>query len=707
MRSPSVNGRLVLVALFSTLFLVGSRSSVWLLIWGCFSLYLLRRNPRILFLGVLVCSGCFVSLLIREKLSDDVPEAIVGVVVGQEEGALTIKCGLRRYLVFSDRSADFAVGDTLTLEVQEAVFTKKEIPHAFDYEAYLKANNIHRALVGKNMTATGRTFVLAWIPQTVRQYVEAHFPDPARAYIGLFVLGDAGGLEQELQEASVRLGIRHLFALSGMHLGVITGFLSALVKRLYVSKRVEKTIIVFFLIGYNILTAFQVSLVRASLVMIVFFVTNSKQMRLSRLDCLSLVYLAMLVYNPYYLDSLGFVLTFSMTFALRLGGEVVRHKNRLIGLVGTTLFLNLLLLPLLLEASGGIGILFLPANLIFILFVSVVILPLSFLTLLFPLLADSYMFMILIFESLAVFLEKFNLFLHFNLSSDIAKAMYFIGFLGALCYPKSKKTQVLAPFLIGLALAISFVRLPGSQEVRVYAIGQGDSILVRDGNTMVLIDTGPKDNYDTLVNSLIRDNIFKIDLLVITHWHSDHAGEFEDILKNFDVGTIVAPSVPFEYQGLGILTPKADDCIECGNLLFQVLNAFNDSRNENNNSLVLHTKIGSQWWLFMGDAEQEVERKLQGLDLEVDVVKVGHHGSATASTDAFVDWCDPEYALISVGRNSWGFPDDAVVSCWEEVGEVYLTKESGTIIFTYHPFALMPRISFYKLDHSLLWYDNK
>ena len=697
MRSPSVNGRIVHAAIFVTLFFLGLESIVWLVLFALEAIYLFHSNKRLLFLSLIFVFLVSGSVIYRHVYGYLPVDELRGVVVKKEPGSVVIRNGLIKRLVYVGDDIDCSLGDKVLVKLKKVTIAKKTIPHAFDYEKYLLGEGISGVFSANELEVTGSGFVLAKINEQALNYLRTHFPSPASEYLGLFILGESDELERVVSQSTIRLGIRHLFALSGMHLALIVGFLGALLKRLYLNRGVYHVLIVLFLVFYNLITAFRVSLVRASLVMIACFIVDGKMKRLSRLDCLSLVYLAMVVYNPFYRYSLGFQLTFAMTFVLFLGQKKITGKTWFGKVLKTTVLLNLCLLPVLTEASGGLGVMFIPANLVFITIISFVVLPLSFITLLFPLATTVYVYVVSVFESMVLLSDRLNVFIEFNFPSDLAKVLYFIGFLVPLCFPK-KKPILFSATLIVLAFAVSFLKVPFIERVKVFAIGQGDSVLIEDDRVTILIDTGPPDQYDTLINYFQKENIHKIDLLVITHWHEDHYGELRDLVRHMPVDTIVAPSIPEAFIDLDIVTPKAFAIINCGNYAFQVLNACGGYENENNNSLVLYGKIGSKWWLFMGDAEACVEENITKLDLDVDIVKVGHHGSDTASTPAFVAWCDPEYALISVGRNDYGLPDQEVLSRWERVAKVFTTATDGTITFTYHPLFGCAGPRFYNPD---------
>jgi competence protein ComEC len=387
-----------------------------------------------------------------------------------------------------------------------------------------------------------------------------------------------------------------------------------------------------------------------------------------------------------------------MAFCLLLWKKRIHQGNRFVGLLKTTLFLNLCLLPVLVESSGGVGLLFPLANLVFISFLTFVFLPLSFVTLFFPIVSDVYFYAIEAFETSVMWFVSLNPFVSFNFPSVFAKLVFAATVFVVLCFGNKRWAKPFALILLLVSITSSLVKLPGVEKVTVFAIGQGDAILIYDQQTTILIDTGPSDKYDTLVNYLLKENIYLIDLLVITHWHSDHYGELDDLVGNFSVNTIVAPSTNDLYHDLQIDIPKQNDTIKCGNFSFIVLNAHNNSENENNNSLVLYGKIGVDSWLFLGDAENEVESQLEKLSLEVDIVKVGHHGSETSSDRTFIDWCDPDYALISVGKNNYGLPNGEVVANWQEQAKVLITATDGTIQIAYYPIIDYRHISTYRAD---------
>ncbi|MCI9087569.1 MAG: MBL fold metallo-hydrolase [Clostridia bacterium] len=235
------------------------------------------------------------------------------------------------------------------------------------------------------------------------------------------------------------------------------------------------------------------------------------------------------------------------------------------------------------------------------------------------------------------------------------------------------------------------------QNLKVYFfdVGQADSILIMNEEQTMLIDAGNNDDGEMLVKNLEILGITKIDYLVGTHPHEDHIGGMDNIIKNFEIGTIYMPKVQtntktFEdvldavrEKELTISTPKVKDTFKVGKAECQVLAVDNKAKNLNITSIVIQMQFDDMTYLFTGDSEKEVEEKIlkANKDIKVNILKVGHHGSDTSSSEKFIQTLVPEISVISVGRdNSYGHPNQEVVERLEEVGsKIYRTDEVGNV----------------------------
>lgn len=236
--------------------------------------------------------------------------------------------------------------------------------------------------------------------------------------------------------------------------------------------------------------------------------------------------------------------------------------------------------------------------------------------------------------------------------------------------------------------------IPQDNNLRVYCldVGQGDSILITNNNKTMLIDASTNEMGSRVVKYLNDLGIKKIDYLVGTHPHEDHIGGLDNVIKNFDIGTIYMPNVvattkTFEEvidaisaKKLKVTSPKTGDKFTVGNAECEVMSIRNDKDDYNNCSIVIKMDFNNVSYLFTGDAEESVESSRKWP--HIDVLKVGHHGSNTSSSKNFLEQIKPEVALISVGQgNTYGHPTQATLKRLSNIGaKIYRTDENGTIL---------------------------
>lgn len=226
-------------------------------------------------------------------------------------------------------------------------------------------------------------------------------------------------------------------------------------------------------------------------------------------------------------------------------------------------------------------------------------------------------------------------------------------------------------------------------------VGQADSILVRNQDKVMLIDAGTNEAGETVVNYLENLGITKIDYLIGTHPHEDHIGGLDDVINNFDIGQIYMPKIEtttktfedvleaIENKKLTVTAPNKGDKIELGQAEGEFMTEpILDEDNLNVSSLVLRLEFGNTSYLFMGDAEEENEETIRWP--KTDVLKVGHHGSSTSSSESFLEQVQPKYAIIMAGKdNSYGLPTQETINKLNNMGsEIYRTDEDGTIQMT-------------------------
>ena len=280
--------------------------------------------------------------------------------------------------------------------------------------------------------------------------------------------------------------------------------------------------------------------------------------------------------------------------------------------------------------------------------------------------------------------------------------------------PSHRRThnkQLLLTLVIAVACLIGFylqnrdaarVATPtdGTIAVHFIDVGQADAtlILTGDGKTM-LIDTGDTGTKEELVSYIENHGVTTIDLLVLTHPHADHIGGAVAVLENFTVNEVLMPDavtdtkiyenvlVAIDNEGCTLTVPSPKDSFSLGTAKITVLGPVKSyPKDLNAMSLVLRLDYGTTSFLFTGDAEQGSEEDMlsafSSSEFKADVLKVGHHGSSTSSSSAFLSAVSPTYAIISCGKgNDYGHPHTEVLTALTERGiALYRTDRDGSIV---------------------------
>lgn len=236
--------------------------------------------------------------------------------------------------------------------------------------------------------------------------------------------------------------------------------------------------------------------------------------------------------------------------------------------------------------------------------------------------------------------------------------------------------------------------------VRFLDVGQGDSILIYSNGRSALIDASTLNFGDIISDKLRASGIKSLDMMMISHNHDDHYGGAERIVERMFIDNLILPDLKGSNSPTNTITEirnnvLADDGesfvavpgmnVNIGDFTLTVLAHYTDDDDENNRSIFAMAEIDGVRFLFTGDAESTAEKRLieEGLDLDCDVLKVGHHGAKTSNSQKFLDAVKPEYAVISAGaRNQYSHPHEATLSRLSEANiEFYRTDISGDITF--------------------------
>jgi competence protein ComEC len=611
---------------------------------------------------------------------------------------------------------------------------------AFDFRTYLRHKGIHWQLTVDQWATCheGRISLMERIQQLRQrgiQTVDAKLAPPMSGLINALVFGSQSEMDGGLEEAYRNLGLIHLLAVSGLHVVVVIGLSHRLLIRVGLLKEHVQWLLFLIIIPlYAVLTGLSPSVVRASLMAEWLLFFRIARRAVPTVSALSFACLMQLAYDPGSLFDIGFELSYLITFAIIVSAPTVqkRVQNPLSKTFIITGIAQIAAFPIICYYFYSFSLLSFVLNLFYVPLISFVILPLAIVTvvllILFPpcgLFVFGFLDMIMT-PAHSLLLNCEHLLL-FNLIIGRPGAWGLVGI--SLCafgllilwekwsHPFSIFLPVAFYLVIGFChVAAQWINPYGS--VTFLDVGQGDSILIRFPHRQgaMLIDTGgslpikkadwqkrtdPFDVGSDVVSQQIKAlGISKIDWLVLTHSDWDHIGGLNGVIDHIRVANIVigkafqATNTEKKWferaknMGIHIVSVPAGAQWGTKNLYVKVLwpkTAISDS---NNGSLVLLAKMGGVHFLFTGDLEKEGEAGLlqQIPNLHVDVLKVGHHGSRTSSSEAFIQAIHPKLAIISVGKNNrFGHPHKEVLAVFKKYHiPILRTDRDGAvrIVFT-------------------------
>ena len=229
-------------------------------------------------------------------------------------------------------------------------------------------------------------------------------------------------------------------------------------------------------------------------------------------------------------------------------------------------------------------------------------------------------------------------------------------------------------------------------QIIYFDVGQADSTLIMNNGKTVLIDGGNDSDGDNLVKYIKSQKISKIDTVIATHLHADHIGGLDDVIDSFNIGIVYMPDTintdkqveefldAMERKKLKYEVPEIGTKFDVGLANCEVMAINNNARDLNNSSIVIQLNYLKQNYLFMGDSEKEVEDSRDWN--KINVLKVGHHGSSSSSTEKFLNQTRPDIAIISVGlNNQYNHPSEDVLNRLKNLNTtVYRTDEDGSLL---------------------------
>ncbi|HEY4554358.1 MAG TPA: DNA internalization-related competence protein ComEC/Rec2 [Bacillaceae bacterium] len=608
--------------------------------------------------------------------------------------------------------------------------------NAFNYRAYLFRQNIHwifepdsipshvcqdyPALVEKlkNIRASGI------------KKVQESFPSELVPYANALLFGDRTDFAEEAYESYKRLGVVHLLAISGLHVGLIAGAIRFLLLRFGLTRESAYWLLASFLPAYAVISGGNPPVVRAVIMALLLFSAQQWRWPVKALDAISASFILFLFYDPFVIYHAGFQLSYAVSFSLILSSpRLLANQTSYLALMWKISIISLLAsLPILACHFYEFSVASLVANMVFVPFYTCVVLPSVFLLLfllflhppLFSLCSKWLNALILLSEKGAALAAGQNGSvlttgkpMAISLTGMVLAAMFFL-----VASEKGKGIVYAAlPLILVLGWHMAAVKYSSKGEVVFIDVGQGDSILIKlpYGRGNYLIDTGGRLDFDVpewqqrrksflvgrdiVVPLLKSKGITELDALILTHSDADHMGAAGELLGKLSIKEIHISPRSWEkpimasfaeeagHRGIQLLEARAGNGWQNKSGNFQYIYPFDDTYEGNNDSLVLYAVFGGLSWLFTGDLEKEGEEELASHSgsIRADVLKAGHHGSRTSTSPPFADKVNPVVAVISAGKNNrYGHPHPEVIETLERKGAaIYRTDEDGAVHYEF------------------------
>lgn len=533
--------------------------------------------------------------------------------------------------------------------------------------------------------------------------------DPARALIAGVVCGRSAELRaQPAGDWFSVTGTAHLIAVSGSHLAIVGFVIESALQKTRLSRGLQRGLLVLALAAYAVFTGASPSAVRACCMVAATLVANGAGRRRHGLSALFLTMAIFVLLRPTVLFEMGFQLSCASVFAIlcfcpyatyalgELGGP-----SGVASILSVTLCSQLATLPVTIPAFGTFSLIAPLANAVIgpvisvLLAVSVVLVPCS----LVPPLRHGALVVPMIVARCALFFEQLFAAVpgaSVSVPPD-TPLVYVVPFaLVALLvwWPRPRARNMAVGLLcLMLAAGVPYVYWDrcAPPSVTVLDVGQADAILVRQGGAVALVDCGLDER---VVSALVRNNVHHIDAVFVTHWDEDHWGGLPDVLDQFSVGTVVvaadaldgAPAEVLNRPGVTYRQVNRGNTVDIGAFRARVMWPFDTVDGEGNeDSLVLLLSYAQEGkrlrMLLTGDSELDQEREFVQEVGDIDVLKLGHHGSKVSVDTDLLETLKPELSIASAGEgNRYGHPSDVCIDAVRDAGGAFAcTIEQGDI----------------------------
>ena len=588
-----------------------------------------------------------------------------------------------------DENEKLEIGDVISFKYSIKDINKNTIFNTFNYKMYLKSLNIYGYV---NITSYK---VLKYDNYyKLRNYFEKRISSKkSRGYIKTFLMSDKSLIDLDVKDAYAKNGISHMLCVSGFHVVFLLEFLKKILKKVKIIGGFSSLFLLIFSVLYLYISSFPISLVRAIILYFFNYFNEHLNLKINKFLIFVMTLNISLFMRPYIIYNTSFWYSYILCFFLMF--YKAKKVNWFIDSVKVSCYAFLISLPLTIYLSNYVNLLTIVLNVFLLIIACYIIYPLCFLAIFLSITDILLLKIIKLFEFINLKIANINYFTIVFPKFNIFVLLVLYLFLLFLVYKRSIKFLLLYLFLLVFVKVSVF--FDSNNYLYFLDVNQGDMQVLISSNrkAVTVIDTGGlidgkhlEKNVKSFLYSL---GIIRINNLIITHGDYDHMGEAINLVNNFKVEKVIFNCGPYndlEKELIKVLDKKHINYFSCINelnidkskLYFLQTKEYD---NENDNSNVIYTELDGYKFMFMGDASTTTEKEiLSKYNLpNIDVLKLGHHGSKTSSSKDFIDEINPKYSIISVGKNNrYGHPNKDVLDNLK-VSKIYRTDENGSIMF--------------------------